>query len=76
MKMIKIKGIVLEQLTDRTFKVKLADGSTITARLSAKLAMHFTLKVDDFVNVDISSSDRSSGTICITSFVPNARTQL
>ncbi len=61
---IKLEGIVEENLPGTTFKVKLSDGRTILAHLAGKMRLHY-IKVlpGDKVSVELTSYDPNRGRI-------------
>ncbi|WFD10409.1 translation initiation factor IF-1 [Tepidibacter hydrothermalis] len=61
---IELEGVVLENLPNATFKVKLENGHEILCHLSGKLRMNFIRILEgDTVTVDMSPYDLTRGRI-------------
>ena len=61
---IEVEGIVIEALTNTTFKVQLENGHTILAHSSGKMRMHYIrILPGDKVKVELSPYDLTRGRI-------------
>ncbi len=65
---IKANGIVLENLSNTVFKVKLDNGQVVTAYISGKMRIHYIkILTGDKVIVELSNSDLTNGRIVFRS---------
>jgi translation initiation factor IF-1 len=61
---IEVEGVVIEILRNATFKVKIANGHVVTARISGKLYKNnIRILENDVVKVAISPYDLTNGII-------------
>ena len=61
---VEFEGVVTEALPNATFKVKLPNGHSVTARISGKLRMNYIrILPGDKVTVEVSVYDLSKGRI-------------
>ena len=61
---IEFQGVVLENLPNATFKVKLENGHVVLGHISGKMRMHYIrILPDDRVVVELSPYDLSRGRI-------------
>jgi translation initiation factor IF-1 len=61
---IEVEGIVIEVMRNATFKVKIANGHIVTARVSGKLYKNsIRILENDSVKVNISPYDLTNGII-------------
>jgi translation initiation factor IF-1 len=62
--MAAVEGIVTEQLPSRLYRVRLADGSFVTAHIADRVDRNFIrVLVDDRVRVELSPVDRGRARI-------------
>lgn len=59
-----VDGTISESLPNTTFKVRVSDGSEVTAHLAGKMRLHFIkILLGDRVKVELSPYDKSRGRI-------------